>query len=203
MKRSIKSMILYISTIIILPHIILLWTFVLTNINGGDKIREDINHYRKRKNLKYGLTLSFTYLMLIFPEFRNIFYRRIGKFWGYLLFWIRPLSTLHIWTPSSKIGGGLYIGHGWGTVVNASSIGRNCLVGQNCTIGSRNCKEPIIEDDVCIWAHSVVLGDITVGKGSQIGAGSVVVKSVPPNSVVVPSKSYIIRQDGKPTSIVL
>lgn len=54
-----------------------------------------------------------------------------------------------------------------------------------------------------VWANAVVLGDIIVGENSQIGAGSVVVKNVPSNSVVVPSKSCIIRKDNKRCKIFL
>lgn len=109
---------------------------------------------------------------------------RVGIFWRYILFWYFPLSTLHIWTPSKKIDGGLYIGHGCGTVINAEWIGKNCLIGQNCTIGSRNLKAPRIGDYVSIWAHAVIIGGITIGDNSQIGAGAVVVKSVPNDSVI-------------------
>lgn len=115
----------------------------------------------------------------------------------YILFWLPELKTLRIWTKSCNCDGGLYIGHGWGTVINAKKIGRNCLVGQNVTIGSRNRKEPVLEDNVHVWAHAVVLGDITIGRNSEIGAGAVVVKSVPNDCVVVPEKSSIIKENGK------
>lgn len=104
---------------------------------------------------------------------------------------------------SHRIGGGLYIGHGWGTVINAERIGKNCLVGLNITIGSRNRKEAVLEDNVSVWAHAVMLGDITIGHDSQIGAGAVVVKSVPPCSVVVPTKSAITQKDGNKCNIAL
>lgn len=103
------------------------------------------------------------------------------------------LKTLYIQTPSSQIGGGLYIGHGWGTVINAKKIGQNCRVNQNVTIGSRNLKTPIIGDNVNITAHAVVVGGIKIGNNSQIGAGAIVVKDVPDNAVVVPAKSNIIK----------
>lgn len=54
-------------------------------------------------------------------------------------------TNLYFHTPSSRIGGGFYVGHGWGSVINASKIGENCGIGQNCTIGSRNRKSPILE----------------------------------------------------------
>ena len=51
--------------------------------------------------------------------------------------------------------------------------------------------------NVHVWAHAVVLGDITIGRNSEIGAGAIVVKSVPNDCVVVPEKSSIIKESGK------
>lgn len=200
MKLLIKNILVGIAVIPLFFHIIILCVNVLCS---NVEIRDDISHYKSRKSIKYNLFFTFVYLMLIFPEFRNIFYMRMGRFWRYLLFWFPPLSTLHIWTPSARIGGGLYIGHGWGTVINTYRVGRNCVIGQNCTIGSRNFKEPVLEDNVKVWAHAVVLGDIVVEENSNIGAGAVVVKNVPKNSVVVPAKSSIIRMNGEKVNILL
>lgn len=197
--KKIKLIVLNLFSIPLCFHIIL---YYLNKIRD-DKLFWDLKHYKRRKNIKYNDTLSLVYLLLVFPEFRNIFYLRVGKIWRYILFFFPPLSTLHIWTPSKRIGGGLYIGHGWGTVINAYKIGRNCLIGQNCTIGSNKLKEPIIEDDVAIWAHSIVIGGITIGKGTNIGAGSVVVKDIPDNSVVVPAKSSIIKINKEKVKISL
>lgn len=69
--------------------------------------------------------------------------------------------------------------------------------------GSRGMKEPVIGNDVSVWAHAVVLGNITVGNKSQVGAGATVVKSLPENTVVVPSKSMIIIQNGERVNISL
>ena len=112
-------------------------------------------------------------------------------------------TNLYLSTDSKNLGAGFYIGHGWGTVVNAKCIGENCGVGQNCTIGSRNVKEPTLEDNVMVWAHAVVLGDITIGHNAQIGAGAVVVKDVPANSVVVPAKSAVIRIGDERVNMLL
>lgn len=199
MRNSIKILILYISCIPLFFHLFIYYIYKLKY----DELFLDLMHYKRRKSIHYNEILCFVYIFLLFPEFRNIFYMRVGKFWKYVLFYFPPLSTLHIWTPSKKIGGGLYIGHGWGTVINARKIGKNCVVGQNCTIGSNKLKEPIIEDNASIWAHCVIIGDITIGEGASIGAGSVVVKDVPAKSVVVPSKSFIIKLDNKRVNIPL
>lgn len=82
--------------------------------------------------------------------------------------------------------------------MNAQRIGKNFRVGQNVTIGSRNCKESGIGDNVSVWVHAIVLGD-----NSQVGAGAVVIKSVPANFVVVPAKSFIIKKNGLRVNIPL
>lgn len=199
MKQYLKKTILHILCIPLCLHLLLYYIYKLRHSD----LYLDLMHYKKRKSIQYNESLCLTYLLFFFPEFRNIFYLRVGKYWRYILFYLPPLSTLHIWTPSKKIAGGLYIGHGWGTVVNANQIGKNCVIGQNCTIGSNKLKEPVIEDNVSIWAHCVIIGEIVIGTGSSIGAGSVVVKSVPPNSVVVPSKSVIIKIDTERVNIPL
>ena len=112
-------------------------------------------------------------------------------------------TNLYLVTNPQNVGGGFYVGHGWGTVVNAQHIGKNFRVGQNVTVGSRNVRVPVIGDNVSVWAHAVVLGDIIIGNNSQVGAGAIVVESVPENSVVVSSKSMVIKQNGKRVNIPL
>lgn len=112
-------------------------------------------------------------------------------------------SNLYLVTNQRYVGGGFYVDHGWGTVVNAQSIGMNFWVGQNVTIGSRNCKEPTIDNNVSVWTNAVVLEDITIGDNCQVEAGAVVVKSIPYDSVVVPAKSMIIKQNGKRVNVPL
>lgn len=146
---------------------------------------------------------AFVYLLMVYPELRSVFYWRLGKLAKLVFFWMPGRTNLYLMTNPRNVGGGFYVGHGWGTVVNAKIIGKNFRVGQNVTIGSKNCKEAVIGDNVSVWAHAIVLGDITIGNNSQIGAGSVVVKCIPDNSVVVPAKSMIIKQDGERVNINL
>jgi len=83
------------------------------------------------------------------------------------------------------------LGHlGLGVVVGkAVYIGKNVYIGQNVTIGGKKNKFPIIEDNVCIYCNSIVLGGIRIGKNSIIGAGTFVDKDIPPNSLCIIRKS--------------
>ena len=167
-------------------------------------MKADLNRWKQIKGLEqksdvYALLL----LLMIYPELRSVFYWRLGKLATFFFFWMPGRANLHLVTKPCNVGGGFYVGHGWGTVVNARRIGKNFRVGQNVTIGSRNCKEAIIGDNVSVWANAIVLGDITVGDNSQVGASAVVVKSIPNDSVVVPAKSMIIKQKGERVNIPL
>lgn len=92
--------------------------------------------------------------------------------------------------PGATIGSNLFIDHGMGVVIGETSIiGDNVTMYQGVTLGGTSTKKrkrhPTIEDNVVIGAGGKILGDIILGTGSKIGAGSVMVESCPPNSIVV------------------
>lgn len=86
--------------------------------------------------------------------------------------------------------GGLYIQHGFATIITAESIGKNVWINQQVTIGYNGDKAPIIGDNVVICAGAKVVGGVRVGNNVTIGANAVVTKDIPDNSVVggVPAK---------------
>ncbi|HVN15662.1 MAG TPA: serine O-acetyltransferase [Anaerolineales bacterium] len=92
--------------------------------------------------------------------------------------------------PGAVIGQNFFIDHGMGVVIGETAeVGNNVTLYHGVTLGGTSSKKvkrhPTIEDNVVIGAGAKVLGAITVGAGSRIGANAVVVKSAPPNSVIV------------------
>lgn len=94
-----------------------------------------------------------------------------------------------------KIGKRFVVCHGIGLIIHPGTIiGDNVLLHHNTTIGiTKGSKPPRIGNNVFIGANSVLIGDITIGDGARIGAGSVVVKDVPPNAIVVGNPAKIIK----------
>jgi serine O-acetyltransferase len=104
--------------------------------------------------------------------------------------------------PGAEIGRRLFIDHGSGVVIGETAVvGDDVTLYQGVTLGGtgkeRGKRHPTIEDDVVIGDGAKVLGNITVGRNCRIGAGSVVLRSVPENSTVVGVPGHIIFRDGE------
>ena len=182
------KLILY--SIICLPHLIVCHTH-----KNHKVIQVDIFRWLKAYDLHYGVSMGLIYLISHHPEFRNLFYHRVGFVHNLLKILCPKMSTLYIVTDS--IGEGLFIQHGFATVIAAASIGKNCWINQQVTIGFTNKDDcPVIKDNVTISAGAKVLGGVVVGTNAVIGANAVVVKNVPDNCVVVGVPAYIIKRDG-------
>jgi serine O-acetyltransferase len=106
--------------------------------------------------------------------------------------------------PGAKIGDGFFIDHGMGVVIGETSeIGNNVTLYHGVTLGGTSLEKgkrhPTIEDEVVIGAGAKVLGNIVVGSHSRIGANAVVVKSIPPNSVVVGVPGQVVMRSHPAT----
>jgi serine O-acetyltransferase len=104
--------------------------------------------------------------------------------------------------PGAKIGRRLFIDHGMGVVIGETcEIGDNVTIFQGVTLGGtgkeKGKRHPTIKDNALIATGAKVLGSIIIGENSKIGAGSVVLKEVPPNSTVVGVPGRVVIQDGK------
>lgn len=140
-------------------------------------------------------------LFIIFFRLSNFFTKsKFLKFFGFpirlvykILFqWILGIDI----DDSTKIGFGFNVYHGQSLIINRQTIiGKNVTIRHNTAIG--NAKEggkcPVIGDNVNIGANTVVIGAITIGNNSVIGAGSVVIKNVPENSVVAGNPAKLIN----------
>jgi serine O-acetyltransferase len=145
------------------------------------------------------------------PAARNVFevillYPGLHAVWGQRIahwLWMRGFKLLGRWLsqslrsltgieihPGATIGPGLFIDHGMGVVIGETAeVGRDVTLYHGVTLGgtslNKGKRHPTIGDRVVIGAGAKVLGAITIGEDTRIGANAVVVRSVPPNTVVV------------------
>ncbi len=145
--------------------------------------------------------------VLLYPSFRAILSYRLAHRW-YLkghYFWARWLSQRTVRKtgieihPGATIGRGLFIDHGSGVIIGETTIiGDNVTLYQGVTLGGtgkeRGKRHPTLEDNVMVSAGAKILGSFTIGENSKIGAGSVVLKEVPPNCTVVGVPGRIVKR---------
>jgi serine O-acetyltransferase len=113
----------------------------------------------------------------------------------------RALTGIEI-HPAARIGEGLFIDHGAGVVIGETAdIGDDVTLYQGVTLGGTGFatgkRHPTVQDNVTIGSGAKLLGPITIGHGAKIGANSVVITDVPPNSTVVGNPGHPVRVDGR------
>lgn len=194
-KKILLWLVLAMSSLRLIPHML-----VMRFGSGKPVIAADMDRWAQIYMRKAPVTIgeklyAFSFLMTHYKEFRNLFYYRTGMLGKIFQPLCRPLSTLII--QVGKMGPGLFIQHGFATIISADEIGSNCWINQQVTIGWRDKSgNPRIGDNVTINAGAKVIGKIMIGSNSTVGANAVVVKHVPPNCTVVGVPAYIIRKDG-------
>ncbi len=112
----------------------------------------------------------------------------------------RALTGIEI-HPGARIGQGVFIDHGMGVVIGETAVvGNNCLLYQGVTLGGtgkqHGKRHPTLEENVVVGAGAKVLGAITVGANTRIGAGSVLLRDVAADSTVVGIPGRVIHQSG-------
>ena len=147
--------------------------------------------------------------VILYPTFWAILSYRTAHKWyekGHY-FWARWLSQksarrtgieIH---PGAQIGEGLFIDHGHGVVIGETAIlGDNVTLYQGVTLGGngkeKGKRHPTLGNNVMVSAGAKILGSFTIGENSKIGAGSVVLQEVPPNSTVVGVPGRIVKRDN-------
>lgn len=167
-------------------------------------VREEIQIIRERDP-----AIKSSAEVFLYPSFKAILhYRFAHKLYlkGHY-FWARWISQrtarktgieIH---PGAVIGKGLFIDHGHGVVIGETAIlGDNVTLYQGVTLGGtgkeQGKRHPTIGNNVMISAGAKVLGSFKIGDNSKIGAGSVVLKEVPPNSTVVGIPGKVVKRDS-------
>jgi len=148
-------------------------------------------------------------IVLAYPGFHAIVLHRMAH-----ALWRRGLTTLARFVshmsrfltgieihPGAKIGRRFFIDHGMGVVIGETSeIGDDVTIYQGVTLGgtstARIKRHPTIEDSVTIFSGAAVLGPVVVGRHSRVGAGSVLVTSVPPHSTVVGIPGRVVKTEA-------
>jgi serine O-acetyltransferase len=105
--------------------------------------------------------------------------------------------------PAAKIGNDFFIDHGAGVVIGETAeIGDSVTLFQGVTLGgtgfARGKRHPTIEDNVTVGSGAKLLGPVTVGRGSKVGANTVVIEDVPPGTTVVGNPGHPVRVEGRP-----
>ncbi|MBN6187441.1 serine O-acetyltransferase [Aneurinibacillus sp. BA2021] len=168
-------------------------------------IREDIRVVMERDPAARS-TLE---VVLTYSGLHAIWFHRIShRLWNKKFYTLaRMVSQFGRWItgieihPGAKIGKGLFIDHGMGVVIGETcEIGDNVTLYQGVTLGGtgkeKGKRHPTIGNNVLIASGAKVLGSMKIGDHSKIGAGSVVLQEVPPNSTVVGIPGRIKVQDG-------
>jgi serine O-acetyltransferase len=171
-----------------------------------ETLRRDIQAARERDPAARS-TLE---ILFCYPGIHALSHHRIAHwFWRRgLLFIGRFISHLSRFVtgieihPAARLGPGLFIDHGMGVVIGETTeVGENVTIYQGVTLGGtsleRKKRHPTIGNNVIIGAGTKILGPFSIGDNSKIGSGSVVVKEIPPNSVVVGVPGRVIYRDGK------
>ena len=108
----------------------------------------------------------------------------------------------------TKIAGGFSLTHGWGIVINPNaSIGKNVTFFNGVTLGqrdriakdgTRSTEYPVIEDEVWIGPHAMIVGGVVIGKGSRIAGGAFITENIPPYSTVMGNPASIVKTGSHP-----
>ena len=192
--------------------VIIFWLIVLKFIVIAVLFRGEIMSARKKDPAASG----FLEVLMLYQGLHALISHRVAHFFYKIRFFFfarfisqvsRFMTGIEI-HPGARIGKGVFIDHGMGVVIGETAIvGDNVLLYQGVTLGGtgleKGKRHPTIGNNVVIGGGAKVLGNITIGENSYIGANAVVIKDVPPNSTVVGIPGRVTKQDGKKIDVSL
>jgi serine O-acetyltransferase len=169
-------------------------------------IREDIAAVFERDPA----ARSYLEVLLCYPGLHALWFHRINHWlWNHnlrllarwLSQWARFLTAIEI-HPGAQIGHRLFIDHGMGVVIGETSVvGDDVTLYQGVTLGGtgkeKGKRHPTLGNGVVVGTGAKVLGNIVVGDNCRVGAGSVVLRSIPENSTIVGVPGHIVLRNGK------
>lgn len=172
---------------------------LINNVGGVNTlILEDLKVWAYMNGLKMSFW-AFLFLFFKYPEYRGLVDYRLKS--SKLFIPLRIIiyfsyKSHNLWLISKHgIEGGLFLQHGFSTIVFCESMGNNCFINQQVTIGYDGSSGiPTIGSNVRVSCGAKVLGKITIGDDVYIGANAVVVKDVPSHSMVVGVPAKIIKK---------
>lgn len=175
------------------------------------RLREDINFAKQvdpaaRSKFEIWLTYSGVHA-LSRHRVANFFYRAHLKLLARIISQVAKFFTGIEIHPAAKIASGVFIDHGSGVVIGETAvIEKNVVIYQGVTLGgtgkdNSKRRHPTIKEGAVISCGAKVLGGITVGEYAKVGAGSVVLKDVPPRATVVGVPARIVRINGEKVGI--
>lgn len=170
---------------------------------GVEKLKEDIkviyeNDPAANNLLEVVLCYSGLHALIMYRLAHRFYKWKIPFVPRFLSHLTRIITGIEI-HPAAKIGRRLFIDHGEGIVIGATTIiGDDCLLYQQVTLGGtgkdKGKRHPTLGNNVVVGAGAKVLGNITIGDNVRVGAGSVVVRDVPEHSTVVGIPARIVHR---------
>lgn len=197
-KTVIIRILVALSWLLLWPHAILYWCS-----NQKQAIYEDTMADMNFRSANITGASAVLYVLLLDRFYRSLFYYRIGLPSLFVSWLWRGDSSFSI--TAKNVMGGVFCVHPSSTYLNAHYIGRNFTCRQNTTIGNKSddkpSERPTIGDNVTLGANVVIIGNVRIGNNVTIGAGSVVVRDVPDNAIVVGNPARIIKYNSSHDNI--
>lgn len=172
---------------------------------------------RKKGTYKFRYVLSGYFLDRTYRPMVTLRLCQASRSWGvgkplhYIFRWLHrsACNNAGIDLPwKTRIAGGFSLTHGWGVVINPNAlIGKNVTFFNGVTLGQRDriAKDgtrstgyPTIEDEVWVGPHAMIVGGVTIGKGSRIAGGAFITENIPPYSTVMGNPASVVKTGSHP-----